>query len=157
MNLPGDGGNKLLWNVDQSLPDYMVLHPIWQLSSYSSPWEPQISPFKPVLGVIHHPDDGGSKFLWNLGHCVPDYTVLHPGRHKSSPVGLILIQLNLYHFHDLTTFFLRSVFILLSNVHLDLASGPFSSGFPTKILCAFLLSFSCVLTLHAPPFSFSFI
>jgi hypothetical protein len=39
---PNDGGSKLLWNVGQYLPDYTVLHPRRQPSSYSSPWEPRI-------------------------------------------------------------------------------------------------------------------
>jgi hypothetical protein len=36
---------QLLWNVGQYLPDYTVLHPKRHPSSYSSPWEPHISPW----------------------------------------------------------------------------------------------------------------
>jgi hypothetical protein len=32
-----------VWNVGQLLPDYTVQHPRRQPSSYSSPWEPEIS------------------------------------------------------------------------------------------------------------------
>jgi hypothetical protein len=39
---PDDGGSKDLWNVGKFLPDYMVLQPRRQQSSYSPPWEPQI-------------------------------------------------------------------------------------------------------------------
>jgi hypothetical protein len=37
-----DGGSKDLWNVGKLLPDYTVLQPRRQPSSYSPPWEPQI-------------------------------------------------------------------------------------------------------------------
>jgi hypothetical protein len=39
---PDDGGSKDLWNVVKLLPDYTVLQPRRQPSSYSPPWEPQI-------------------------------------------------------------------------------------------------------------------
>jgi hypothetical protein len=39
---PDDEGSKDLWNVGKLLPDYMVLQPRRQLSSYSLLWEPQI-------------------------------------------------------------------------------------------------------------------
>jgi hypothetical protein len=39
---PDDGGNKYLWNYGKLLPDYMVLQPRRQPSSYSPPWESQI-------------------------------------------------------------------------------------------------------------------
>jgi hypothetical protein len=39
---PDDGGSKDLWNVGTTLPDYTVLQPRRQPSSYSPPWEPQI-------------------------------------------------------------------------------------------------------------------
>jgi hypothetical protein len=35
----------------------------------------------------HHPDDGGSKHLWNVGKRLPDYRAQQPRRH----------QLNTYH------------------------------------------------------------
>jgi hypothetical protein len=38
----GDGGSKYLWNVGKLLPDYTVLQPRRQPSSYSPLWEPQI-------------------------------------------------------------------------------------------------------------------
>jgi hypothetical protein len=41
---PDDGGSKLLWNVGHLLPDFTVQHPRRQSSSYSLPWEPEISP-----------------------------------------------------------------------------------------------------------------
>jgi hypothetical protein len=40
---PGDGGSKYLWNVDQFLLDYTARHPVRHSSSYSPPWEPEIS------------------------------------------------------------------------------------------------------------------
>jgi hypothetical protein len=39
---PDDGGSKDPWNVGKLLPDYTVLQPRRQQSSYSPPWEPQI-------------------------------------------------------------------------------------------------------------------
>jgi hypothetical protein len=39
---PDDGGRKYLWNVGKLLPDYSVLQPRRQPSSYSLSWEPQI-------------------------------------------------------------------------------------------------------------------
>jgi hypothetical protein len=39
---PDDGDSKDLWNVGKFLPDYTVLQPRRQPSSYSPPWEPQI-------------------------------------------------------------------------------------------------------------------
>jgi hypothetical protein len=39
---PDDRGSKDLWNVGELLPDYTVLQPRRQPSSYSPPWEPQI-------------------------------------------------------------------------------------------------------------------
>jgi hypothetical protein len=37
-------------------------------------------------GCLHHqsPDGGGSKYLWNFGKLLPDYTVLQPKRQPSS-------------------------------------------------------------------------
>jgi hypothetical protein len=32
----------------------------------------------------HHPDDGGSKDLWNVGKLLPDYKALQPRRQPSS-------------------------------------------------------------------------
>jgi hypothetical protein len=32
----------------------------------------------------HHPDDGGSKDLWNVGELLPDYTAWQPRRQPSS-------------------------------------------------------------------------
>jgi hypothetical protein len=40
---PDDGGSKGLWNVGKLLPDYTAQQPRRQLSSYSPPWEPEIS------------------------------------------------------------------------------------------------------------------
>jgi hypothetical protein len=34
--------------------------------------------------TTHRPDDGGSKYLWNVGKLLPDYTALQPRRHPSS-------------------------------------------------------------------------
>jgi hypothetical protein len=40
---PDDGGSKHFWNVGKLLPDYMAQHSRRQSSSYSLPWEPEIS------------------------------------------------------------------------------------------------------------------
>jgi hypothetical protein len=39
---PDDEGSKLLWNIYQYLPDYMVHHPRRQPSSYLLLWEHEI-------------------------------------------------------------------------------------------------------------------
>jgi hypothetical protein len=45
--------NFHLWNVGKLVPDYTAQHPIWQSSSYSSPWEPQMWPiFVPPRGYL---------------------------------------------------------------------------------------------------------
>jgi hypothetical protein len=38
----------------------------------------------PVACLHNYPDDGGSKFLWNVSLYLPDYTVQHPRRQPSS-------------------------------------------------------------------------
>jgi hypothetical protein len=35
--------------------------------------------------LTHHPDNGGSKLLWNISQCLPDYMTQHPWRQSSSP------------------------------------------------------------------------
>jgi hypothetical protein len=40
---PDVGGSKHLWNVGKLLPDYMAQQPRRQPSSYSPPWQPEIS------------------------------------------------------------------------------------------------------------------
>jgi hypothetical protein len=42
-NRPNDEGSKYLWNVGKLLPDYTAQQPRRQTSSYSPPWEPEIS------------------------------------------------------------------------------------------------------------------
>jgi hypothetical protein len=41
------------------------------------------------LALIHRPDDGGSKYLRNVGKPLPGYTVLQPGRQFCSADMLI--------------------------------------------------------------------
>jgi hypothetical protein len=59
--------------------------------SSSSPWKPQIS----LTWIYSHcriwgsnggdyPNDGGSKYLWNFGKLLPDYTAQQPRRQPSS-------------------------------------------------------------------------
>jgi hypothetical protein len=43
-SLPDEGGSKRLWNVWQFLRDYTTIHKRRQSSSYSPPWEREISP-----------------------------------------------------------------------------------------------------------------
>jgi hypothetical protein len=37
-----------------------------------------------LFGWVNHADDGGSKYLWNVGKILLDYTVLQPKRQPSS-------------------------------------------------------------------------
>jgi hypothetical protein len=48
-----DEGSKHLWNVGKILPDYTEQHPGRQSSSYSPPWEPQISPIILLPSIFH--------------------------------------------------------------------------------------------------------
>jgi hypothetical protein len=34
--------------------------------------------------TMGRPDDGGSKYLWNVGKLLPDYTTQHPRRQPSA-------------------------------------------------------------------------
>jgi hypothetical protein len=51
MSAISDGGSKYLWNVGKLLPDYAVLQPRREPSSYMLPWEPQILHLKPNKGT----------------------------------------------------------------------------------------------------------
>jgi hypothetical protein len=69
--------------------------------------------------------------------------------HKSPPLIPILSQINLVHTIPPHPISLRSILILSSHLHLVLPSGLFPSGFPTKILYAFLFSsHSCYMSPH---------
>jgi hypothetical protein len=70
------------------------------------------------------------RLLWNhkVHYCV----------HNSLPLIHILSQMNPV--HNLPPSFLRSILILFSYLRRGLPSGPFSSGFPTKIFYAFRVS-----------------
>jgi hypothetical protein len=48
-----------------------------------SDWFPYLKPI-PRARLIHCPDDGGSKHLWNVSKLLPDYTVQPPRRQQSS-------------------------------------------------------------------------
>jgi hypothetical protein len=50
------------------LPSLTILYIIFKLAAF---WD--ATPCS-----HHHPDDGGSKLLWNVGQYVPDYTFQHP-------------------------------------------------------------------------------
>jgi hypothetical protein len=77
-----DGGSKLLWNISQYLPDYMVQHPRRQPSSYLSLWQPEISPrrqpFVDLSGlsclssflvfVLINPESGESCYHGNMAN-----------------------------------------------------------------------------------------
>jgi hypothetical protein len=41
-----------------------------------------------LTASTHHPNDGGSKLLWNVSQYLPDYTVQHPRRQPSSYLSL---------------------------------------------------------------------
>jgi hypothetical protein len=87
--------------------------------------------------------DQTPRLLWN--------TKFHYRVHKGPPLVPISSQMNPVHiFHPV---FLRSLLILFSHLRLDLRSGLFPSGVPTKILYAFAhLSHACyMLRLLARP------
>jgi hypothetical protein len=49
-------------------------------------------------GMFLHPQDGGSKHLWNVGQFLPDYTAQHPRRQSSSQWLLTFISLTFSHY-----------------------------------------------------------
>ena len=70
------------------------------------------------------------RILWNPN--------VHYRVYKCPPPVLILSQNNPVHAPNPTS--LRFILIFTSSLHLDFPSGLFSSGFPTKTMCASLLS-----------------
>jgi hypothetical protein len=60
-SLPDDGGSKDLWNVGKTLPDYTVLQPRRQPSSYSPPWKPQILHVNTLINPRNYPKVLGEK------------------------------------------------------------------------------------------------
>jgi hypothetical protein len=58
--------------------------------------------------------------------------------HKIPPLVPIMSQM--HPFYNIPPHFLRSILILFSRLCLDLSCGLFPSGFPTKIVYAFLIS-----------------
>jgi hypothetical protein len=59
-------------------------HPLRFDHPYNCWWTVQIM----ELIIHHHPDDGGSKNLWNVDQFLPDYTAQHPRRQPSSYIVL---------------------------------------------------------------------
>jgi hypothetical protein len=53
-NLVEVGGSKHLWNVGKLLPDYRAQHPRRQPSSYSPPWEPEISQIVGLFNFVFY-------------------------------------------------------------------------------------------------------
>jgi hypothetical protein len=51
-----------------------------------------------IISAIHHPDDGGSTHLWNVGQHLLDYTAVHPRRLKTSWIWLFWSQVNCSYF-----------------------------------------------------------
>jgi hypothetical protein len=50
---PDDGVSKHLWNVSKFLPDFTAQEPRRQPSSYSPPWEPEISQGNKFSVIMH--------------------------------------------------------------------------------------------------------
>jgi hypothetical protein len=48
-----------------------------------------------LLGLLFHPEVGGSIFLRNLTEFLPDYTALHPERQYTSHTVLTVMKKNL--------------------------------------------------------------
>jgi hypothetical protein len=71
-----------------------------------------------------------SHFLWNpkIHHCVC----------KSPPNAPVMSQM--YPIHTLPPYFLTAILTLSFHLHIGLLSGLIPSGFPIKILYAFLIS-----------------
>jgi hypothetical protein len=43
----------------------------------------------PRARLIHRPDNGSSKYLWNVGKFIPDYMAQHPRRQSSSDIYVV--------------------------------------------------------------------
>jgi hypothetical protein len=75
----------------------------------------------------HRHDEGGSKYLWNVGELLPDYTAQQPRRQPSSysPPWELQISLSFIMFTTRQTVFLNSIVILPS--HLFGFSHPYKT------------------------------
>jgi hypothetical protein len=72
---------------------------------------------------------------------------IHYHIHMRLPLVPILSQINPVHY---TPSYVRSTLTLSTHLHLGLSSGLFHSGFPTKILYAFLFSLYMPCSSHPP-------
>jgi len=79
--------------------------------------------------------------LWN--------PTVHYRAHKSPPLVSVLSQM--HEFHILPPYFPKIHSNISSHLRLDLPSGLFPSRFPTKILCAYIMSHACYIFRSSHP------
>jgi hypothetical protein len=77
-----NGGSMLLWNVGQLERDYMTLHPRRLQTSYSPPWEPEIS--RVLINFVNvslkNPKNITWVGMWRVGLCWPELEIHKSGR-----------------------------------------------------------------------------
>jgi hypothetical protein len=65
--------------AEEAFWDACTLHSVWMSASLSALRAPEM-----LLNQVSQPDDGGSKLLWNAGHCRQCCMLQHPRRRPSS-------------------------------------------------------------------------
>jgi hypothetical protein len=70
-------------------PNRLNTHPVLPYRNYKTKTRNCLYQRKPQR-LTHRPDDGGSKYLWNDGTFVPDYTAQQTRRHPPSSEIIIL-------------------------------------------------------------------
>jgi hypothetical protein len=149
---PDDGGSKYLWNVGKLLPDYTAQEPRTQPSSYSPPWEHEISlqwttliEKQPIwremmicIEIFSHETQG-----W-LHICIGTYTNTNMAHYQ---IHSLLVMKTIIHAELPLLLFLFGLTVLLC---CRVEEGPFVTELPANMHsrckrrhCSFMITVSC--------------